>query len=94
MTGSEIIKTLSHRLKQTQADTRNLLSSSTEIMKDILDKDVGITIPGLGTFFAFLTKKRKSFNPYQKRFFLLPQKRVIRYHPSIHMKNELKNKRF
>lgn len=94
MTNSEIIKTLSQRLEQSQVDIKNLLKASTDAMRDILDKDIGITIPGLGTFIVFLRKKRKSFDPYHRRFLILPPKRVIRYHPSASTKNELKNKRF
>ena len=94
MTNSEIIKNLSLRLGQSQVEIKRLLKSSTKIIRDILDKDIGITIPGLGTFRSFFIKKRKSFDPYHKKFILLPPKRTIRFRPSSSIKNELKNKRF
>ncbi len=94
MTNSDIIKNLSLRLEQSQVEIKRLLKSSTNIIGDILDKDIGTTIPNLGTFSSFFTKKRKSFDPYHKKFILLPHRRKIRFHPSSSIKSELKNKRF
>jgi len=94
MTNLEIIRNLSLRLGTSQVEIKQLLKSSTKIMKDILDKDIGITIPGLGTFSSYFKKKRKSFNPYHNKFMLLPPKRIIRFRPGSSIKNELKNKSF
>jgi nucleoid DNA-binding protein len=93
MTNAELIKILSLRLEQSQVETKRLLKSSAEIMKDILDKDVGITIPGLGTFFTHVRNKRKSFNPYHKKLMMLPKKRIIKFHSSSTINDELKFKR-
>ncbi len=90
MTNSEIIKSLSLHLGKSQVEIKQLLKSSTKIIRDILDKDIGITIPRLGTFSTYLKKKRKSFNPYRKKFILLPPKRIIRFRPGSSIKNELK----
>jgi len=94
MTNSEIIKNLSLRLGQSQAEMKRLLKSSTNIIRDILDKDIGITMPGLGTFGSHFLQRRKSFDPYHKKFIMLPPKRTIKFHPSSSIKTELKNKRF
>lgn len=93
MTNSELIKTLSSRLEHSQVEIKRLVKGSAKIMKDILDKDVGITIPGLGTFFTYVKNKRKSFNPHYKKFMMLPQKRIIKFHSSSKIKDELKFKR-
>jgi len=91
MTNSEIIKNLSLHLGKSQVEIKQLLKSSTKIItRDILDKDIGITIPGLGTFSSCFKNKRKSFNPYHKKFMLLPPKRIIRFHPGSSIKNEFK----
>ncbi len=90
MTNSEIIKSLSLHLGKSQVEIKQLLKSSTKIIRDILDEDIGITMPGLGTFSSYLKKKRKSFNPYHNKFMLLPPKRTIRFHPGSSIKNELK----
>jgi len=93
MTSSELIKTLSSRLELPQVEIKRLLKGSEKIMKDVLDQDVGITIPGLGTFFTHVRNKRKSFNPHHKKFMMLPQKRIISFHSSSTIKDELKFKR-
>jgi len=91
MTNSEIIKNLSLHLGKSQVEIKRLLESSTKIItRDILDRDIGITIPGLGTFSSYFKKKRKSFNPYHNKFMLLPPKRIIRFHPGSSIKNEFK----
>ena len=93
MTNSELIKTLSSRLELSQVEIKRLLKGSEKIMKDVLDKDIGITIPGLGTVFTHVRNKRKSFNPHHKKLMMLPPKRVIDYHCCSTMKDELKLKR-
>ncbi len=90
MTNSELIKTLSSRLGQSQIEIKRLLNSSIKIMKQVIDEDVGVSIPGLGTFKTFIKSKRKSFNPYRKKFIMLPPKRVVKFCPGSSIKNELK----
>ena len=90
MTNLEIIKNLSLHFGKSQVEIKQLLKSSTKIIRDVLDEDIGITIPGLGTFGTYFKKKRKSFNPYHKKFMLLPSKRIIRFRPGSSIKNELK----
>ena len=90
MTNSELIKTLSSRLGQSQIEIKRLLKSSIKIMKQVIDEDVGVSIPGLGTFKTFIKSKRKSFNPYHKKFMIVPTKREIKFRSSSSIKNELK----
>ncbi|MBA7519364.1 hypothetical protein ES705_23688 [subsurface metagenome] len=90
MTNSEIIRNLSLHLGKSQVEIRQLLKSSATIIRDTLDKDLGITIPGLGTFGTYFKNKRKSFNPYHNKFMLLPPKRIIQFRPGSSIKNELK----
>lgn len=93
MTSSEIIKNFSLRLGKSQIETKQLMKSSTEIIRDILDKDIDISIPGLGTFSTHFVEKRKSYDPFHKWFIMSPPKRVIRFRPGSSMKNELKSKK-
>lgn len=93
MTNSELIKTLSSRLGQSQIEIKRLLKSSIKIIKELIDEDVGVSIPGLGTFKTYIKKKRKSYNPYHKKFMMLPPKRVVKFRSSSSIKNELKYKR-
>ena len=93
MTYSEVIKILSIRIGTSQPETRRLLNSTTEMIKKLLDEDLGITIPGFGTFGVQTRQKRKSYNPYRKKFMIIPPRRIVTYHPCSAIKNELKEKK-
>ncbi len=94
MTTAEIIKNLSSRFGKSQAETRRLMKDSVRIIKDILDKDIDVTIPDLGTFSSHYVDKRKSYDPFHKRFIMSPPKKVIRFRPGSSIKSELKSKKF
>jgi len=93
MTYSELIKKLSLGSGRSQPEIKRLLSDSTEIIKQFLDEDQGITIPGLGTFRVHTRQKRKSFNPQRRKFMIIPPKRIVTFHPCSTLKDELKEKR-
>ncbi len=93
MTNSELQKSLSTRLGIPQTEIKHILESSARIIMEYLDKDMIITIPGLGLFRVVLKKKRKSYNPQQKCFMLLPLKRVVKFRASASLKEALKNRR-
>ncbi len=93
MNQAELIKNLASRLGHTQLETKQLLKSSMEIIVEILDQDIQILIPGLGTFSTVISKKRKSYSPFHKQFVMLPPKRIIRFRPSSSIKNDLKSKK-
>ncbi|MBC8320677.1 MAG: HU family DNA-binding protein [Bacteroidetes bacterium] len=93
MTSSEIIKNLSLRLGKSQLETKQLIKSSTEIIRDILDKNINISLPGLGTLSRHFVKKKKSYDPFHKWFIMSPPKRVIRFRPGSSIKNEFKSKK-
>ena len=93
MTYSELIKKLSLRFGRSQPEINGLLSDSTEIIKQLLNEDQGITIPGLGTFRVHIRQKRKSFNPQRRKFMIIPPKRIVTFHPCSTLKDELKEKR-
>ncbi|MCD6178709.1 MAG: HU family DNA-binding protein [Bacteroidales bacterium] len=93
MTQVELIRNLSSRLGITQVETKRLLKSSVNIIKETLDKDISISILDLGTFSTVKIKNKKSYNPFHKQYFLLPPKRIIRFRPSLSIKNALKTKR-
>ena len=92
MTQAELIKKLALRIDITQVEVKRILKSSTKIIKETLDKDISISIPDLGTFYTVRSKRRKSYNPFHKQYFLLPPKRSIRFRPSASIKNALKTK--
>lgn len=91
MTNSELIKKLSSRLGITQSETKRILLASAKVFQENVDDDLGISIPGLGTFTPEIHQSRNSFNPFYKKFMRLPPKRVVKFHPCASLKKELKN---
>ncbi|MBN1650866.1 MAG: HU family DNA-binding protein [Bacteroidales bacterium] len=92
MNQNEFIKNLAVRLNLTQAETKKLLKSAIDTLTEVLDQDITVTLPGLGTFNTATTKRRKSFSPHHDQMLMLPPKRTLRYSPSSTIKNELKSK--
>lgn len=90
MNNSEFIKNLSERLGQSQREIKRLMKCSTQIIKKILDEDLSFTIPKLGTFKMRFREKRKSFNPYHKKFMMFPPKRTVTFHPGSYLKEHVK----
>ena len=90
---SEVIRILSIRVGASQSETKELLNSCTRMIKKLLDEDLGVSIPGFGTFKTQTRPKRKSYNPYRKKFMIVPPKRIVTYHPCSTIKNELKEKK-
>lgn len=93
MNHSDMVKHLSRELEISQVEVKRLLKISSETLTSILDRDKGVTIPGVGTFFAGMKKARKAYNPYHQRMMLLPKKRVVKFHVSSHLKSIFKNVR-
>lgn len=91
MTQADLIKRLALSLGITQVEVKRLLKSSTKIITETLDQDIGISIPKLGTFSTETFHRRKSFSPFHKQFVLLAPKRTIKFNPSVAIKKELKS---
>ena len=94
MTNSELIRNLSERLGKPQVELKRIFNDATRIMKEYLDKDTKISIPGMGIFYTIVKKKRKSFNPHHKSFMMLPPKRIVKFRASTPLKDSLKDRRF
>jgi DNA-binding protein HU-beta len=93
MTYADMIKRLSTRYGLSQKEVKEIFTSCTNSIKNILDQDIGISIPGLGTFRTHIVQKRISYSPYHKRLFLLPPKRIVHFKPSASLKDKLKTTR-
>lgn len=91
MNTSEVVKTVAQRLEITQKDSKKLLRETVRTFKKLLNKNIGFTIPELGTFGTHKRDRRKAFIPYYRRYMILPPKRVVDFHPSIHLKEEVKD---
>jgi nucleoid DNA-binding protein len=93
MNYSDTIKYLSSRYNLPQARIKEILKASAAIIKSILDQDIKIGMPGLGTFDTRVVQERKSYNPYYKRLMLLPPKRIVHFRASPSLKEEIKDTR-
>ena len=85
------VKNLSERVGQTQVETKRLLKNSFELITETIDNDKGISVPGLGTFHVKIRDEHKGYSPYHDQFMLLPKKRIVTFHPSSAIKEQLKN---
>lgn len=88
-----LVHNLSEKLKQPHTEIRRILNIFYSIFIKTVDSDKSISIPKLGTFKSESRSERKAYSPYYKKFMLVPKKRVITYHPSTVIKNELKDKK-
>jgi len=94
LNNSEIIKDLSSRLNQSQDETKRLLSGAADQIQKLIDEDNRISIPNLGILSVSFKKERKSFNPIQKRFFMLPPKRLVKLRIASSLKKQFEEKRY
>ena len=93
MNYNDFVKNMAKRMDLSQSEIRRLLKHNFDTIEKTLDSGSGFTIPGLGTFGTKTRDEHKAYSPFHEKFMLLPKKRVITYHPSSVMKDELKDRR-
>lgn len=91
MNHSEVVEALAERLDISKAQSKRMLKRLLRDLRVLLGKDIGFSIPDLGTFSTKLREKRRSFIPYYKRKMILPPKRVVVFSPSKGLKEEMKD---
>lgn len=92
MSQTDFIRELSIKLGLTQAETKKLFKSSIGTIVDLLDNNISLSIPNLGTFSTTISKRRKSFSPFHNQNIILPPKRSIRFSSSTVIQNQIKIK--
>lgn len=90
MNTSDLVKILASNWDMTQAETRRLLDTITQIFNDNLAGGNAFTIPKLGTFNTKTREERKSYNPHYEQYMKLPPKRVVTFSPNKGLKEDLK----
>jgi nucleoid DNA-binding protein len=93
MTHTEVIEYLAEHLKQSKSEIRGLLRQTTEVLKEILDREDSITLPRLGTFHVKKRQKRRGFHPRRKQYMILPPRRVVSFHASQSLRDRVKDVR-
>jgi nucleoid DNA-binding protein len=93
MTYSDTVKYLSSKYNLPQTRIREILQATAAIIRNILDQDIKVGMPGLGTFDTRVVQKRKSYNPHYKRLLLLPPKRTVHFKVGSSLKDAVKDTR-
>jgi len=88
---SELIQSLSEKLKLSKSETHRILQAIVKLLTEKLSQDHKFTIPGFGTFGTHLKKERKAFNPQTKSFVKLPKKNIVYFRPASHLKESIKD---
>lgn len=91
MNNSDVVSALANNWDMTQKETRQLLDAIINTFKDNLAQGVSFTIPQLGTFDSHTRARRKSYNPGEEKFMMLPPKRVVDFRPNEGLKEEMKD---
>ena len=91
MNTKEFIKELSERLHLPQKEVHQLLKAINETMLEALDSGKAVSIQKLGNFSVRKSESRKIFSPKLKKHVLTPPKKTLEFHPSISLKQQVKN---
>jgi len=86
MKKKELVKELSDINELSQSESRQLLDSFLKELTDILRQGNSYHEKDFGTFKSMYHKSRIGFHPILKQKISLPQKRKIRFIPSIDFK--------
>lgn len=92
MNHSEVVDLLSERLETTKKDVTGLLRQFSNVFRTLLDNETALTLPDLGTFQTVERGERKGYDPGRKQHMILPKKRVLSYHPSEPLREDMKAK--
>ena len=93
MTHSEVIEYLAEHLEQSKSEVQRLLKSTTEVIKQALDRGYVIRLPRLGTFDTKNRRNRRGYHPQRGQYMILPPKRVVTFHSSTSLREHVKNRR-
>ena len=68
----------------------SVLTALRGVLGDELENDIGVSIPGLGTFKTKTREERKVYSPHHESYMMIPPKRVVDFTPSSSLKDNLK----
>lgn len=93
MTTKELSDAMAERMDMTKKDAKRFFDLSVEMMMQQMENGHGFTIPDLGTFDVEILEEREMFNPHYRQYMMIPKRRVARFHPGKHTKENLKDVR-
>ena len=91
MTTTEVIKLLSLRLKISQAEARRCLTQELDIIAAHLSEETDVTLRRFGTFGVKETASRKTYLPGEKKYYLMPARKVPFFRASQRLKDFVKS---
>lgn len=92
MTKHELIKISAEKSSLTQAQSKELLDATINVLEGHLSTKSSITIPHFGTFDVRKSKEHRFFNLAKAKIMMAPQKYSIYFHISAQYKDKLQQK--
>lgn len=91
MTTTEVIKLLSIRLQISQAEARRCLIQELDIITTHMSDQSQVTLRRFGTFGVKETAPRKTYLPSEKKYYLMPARKVPFFRASQWLKDYVKS---
>lgn len=92
MTKQELINMAAEKSSLTQAESRELLDTTIDVLEEYLTTKNSLTIPHFGTFDVRKSKEHRFFNIAKSKISTAPQKYSIFFHISAEYKDKLLKK--
>lgn len=86
MDSKGIKEILAHQLDISRPEADTMLKKILHVFKDQLAEDNSFEIPDFGTFSIRKRDERRSYNPTQEQYVVLPPKKVVYFTPSRKLK--------
>lgn len=91
MTTTEVIKLLSIRLQISQAEARRCLMQELDIIAAHMGEDSQVTLRRFGVFGVKETAPRKTYLPSEKKYYMMPARKVPFFRASQWLKDFVKS---
>lgn len=92
MTKNELINITAEKSSLTQAESKELLDATMNVLEGYLSTKSSVTIPHFGTFDVRKSKAHRFFNIVKAKIMMAPQKYSIYFHISAQYKDKLQKK--
>ena len=92
MTKKELINSAAEKSSLTQAQSKDILDATINILEGYLSTKNSINIPHFGTFDVRKSKEHRFFNIAKAKIMMAPQKYSIFFHISAEYKDKLQQK--
>lgn len=92
MTKNELINIAAEKSSHTQAESKELLDATINVLEGYLTTKSSITIPHFGTFDVRKSKGHRFFNIVKAKIMMAPEKYSVYFHISAEYKDKLQKK--